>query len=165
MYRDWYMFTLKIKRKEPKSSELVGEIQAHSWDSGPDEPQPPPCRPYLDHWKVLMPARGRLETTPARAHKAERHKVFFGGTSWSVEARLCGRAPGPGQYNLDNFSGIIDPERQEFQSVNNDGGRSVNEPTVFRRIGCYEPPPKPHVAVAPPPFWPKERAGGGCGWF
>ena len=33
---------------------------------------------------------------------------------------------GPWGYNLDNFSGEIDPEIQEFQSLNNDGGRDVD---------------------------------------
>jgi hypothetical protein len=40
------------------------------------------------------------------------------------------------RYNPDEFSGVIDGERQEFNSVNNDGERDVNAPYVFRRIGC-----------------------------
>jgi hypothetical protein len=152
VYRDWYMFTLRIRRKEPGSRELVGEIVSHSWNGVPDQPEPPPCRPGLDHWVVHMPAVGTIDGQFVR----------FGGTSWSVKERLCGMAPGPGMYNLDQFSGTIDPELQEFQSVNNDGGRSVNEPTVFRRVGCLEPPRQPHVQVAPPPFYPSARTGG-CG--
>ena len=65
-------------------------------------------------------------------------------------ASICGSSIGFG-YNLDNFTGTIDPEIQEFQSVNNDGGISVNEPNVFRRIRCFEGP-APTDDVEPPPF-------------
>jgi hypothetical protein len=41
-------------------------------------------------------------------------------------------------YHPDHFTGTIDPQREEFQSVNNDGGRAVNDPMVFRRIGCVD---------------------------
>jgi hypothetical protein len=41
-------------------------------------------------------------------------------------------------YRPDHFTGTIDPAIQEFQSVNNDGGRAVNDPMVFRRIACGE---------------------------
>ena len=85
-------------------------------------------------------------------------RIEFGGTSWRVESLFCGTAPW--NYNIDRFSGAIDATLQEFQSVDNDGGRAVNDPTVFRRVRCFEPPPVPHVAVAPPPFHPPQRAGG-----
>ena len=128
-YQDWYMFTLRIRRKAAGSPELVGEIESHSWNSSPQEAEPPACRPGLDHWTVFMPAVG-TEVNGL---------VNFGGTSWRVKDSFCGTAPGFGSYNLDHFSGQIDPTIQEFQSVNNDGGRSVNDPTVFRRIGLIEP--------------------------
>jgi hypothetical protein len=68
-------------------------------------------------------------------------------------------------YNLDHFTGRIDTELQEFQSVNNDGGRAVNEPKVFRRVRCLEPPMAPHVAIAPPPFYPTSwQRGCSVGW-
>ncbi len=151
-YQDWYMFTLRIRRKAAGSPELVGEIEAHSWNGSTQDTEPPACRSGLDHWTVFMPAVG-TEVNGL---------VHFGGTSWRVKDSFCGSSPGYGSYNLDNFSGQIDPTIQEFQSVNNDGGRSVNDPTVFRRIGCLEPPPVPHVQVAPPPFYPSTRTGG-CG--
>ncbi len=151
-YQDWYMFTLRIRRKAPGSAELIGEIESHSWDGTPQEAEPPACRAGLNHWTVAMPAQG-TEVNGL---------VHFWGTSWHVKESFCGSSPGLGSYNLDHFSGQIDPAIQEFQSVNNDGGRSVNDPTVFRRIGCFEPPPVPHIQVAPPPFYPSTRTGG-CG--
>lgn len=151
-YQDWYMFTLRIRRRAAGSPQLIGEIESHSWDGSPQEAEPPACRPGLNHWTVFMSAEGTLVNG----------LVHFWGTSWRVKDTFCGYAPGPSSYNLDHFSGQIDPAIQEFQSVNNDGGRSVNDPTVFRRIGCLEPPPVPHVQVAPPPFYPTARSGG-CG--
>ena len=43
------------------------------------------------------------------------------------------------------------------------GGRAVNEPTVFRRVRCLDPPTAPHVKVAPPPMRPPSP--GGCSLF
>ncbi len=87
-------------------------------------------------------------------------RIQFWGTSWRPEQSFCGPMLRAGQYNLDHFSGTIDPTLQEFQSVNNDGGRSVNDPTVFRRVRCLEQPPVARLSVAPPPFAPPRRAAG-----
>jgi hypothetical protein len=46
--------------------------------------------------------------------------------------------------------------------LNNDGGRAVNSPTVFRRGRCLEEPPPPGVKATPPPFEPPRRLFG-CG--
>ena len=92
--------------------------------------------------------------------------MHFGGTSWRLTNVFCGPNPPFPDYNLDQFSGTIDPDLQEFQSVNNDGGVMVNMPTVFRRIQCFDAPPPPRVAVTPPPFFPKasvEPEASGCG--
>jgi hypothetical protein len=81
----------------------------------------------------------------------------FGGVGqWRLDETLCGSFNFG--YNLDNFSGVIDPAIQEFQSVNNDGGESINEPTVFRRIQCFDSPISA-TRVDPPPFEPPR----GCG--
>lgn len=152
--RQWYLFTLTIRRTEPKSPTLKGEIESHFWDGGPKDLRPPlPCKPGVDEQIVDMPAKGLYDGT----------KVQFGGTSWKRRPAICGRASGT--YYADSFSGVIDPKTQEFQSVNNDGGPAVNEPTVFRRIRCFEtipPPPTPGGPdVKPPPFEPPKRLG--CG--
>lgn len=152
-YGDWYIFTLRVRRVAAGQPQLTGEIQAHVWTGGLGDVQPPPCNPGLSHWTVLMTAQGTADAA---------RNIHFWGTQWRPEAAFCGRTPLPGEYNLDHFSGVIDPAIQEFQSVNNDGGRSVNDPTVFRRVGCLEPPSTPHVTVAPPPFYPSSRTGG-CG--
>jgi len=153
-FGDWYIFTLEVRRAPGSQTDLRGVIRAHSWIAGPQESEPPPCRAGLDHWVVFMTAQGTI--SPAG-------EIVFFGTSWRLESSLCGRSPGPGQYNLDRFSGRIDPAIQEFQSVNNDGGRAVNEPTVFRRVRCLDPPTAPHVKVAPPPMRPPST--GGCSLF
>jgi hypothetical protein len=151
-FRDWHVHTLYIRRVPGSDTELTGKQTSEVWDGGPDKEQPGPCRGAL-HYKVNMPSKGTIKNG----------EIKFWGTSLEVDQVLCGRYVG---YNVDNFSGRIDPERQEFQSVNNDGGRAVNEPTVFRRIGCWndgqEPAPTPNVSVQPPAFYPK-RDTSGCG--
>jgi len=151
-YGDWTVFMLHIRRVEGSTTELTGRIVNHSWDAGPQDEEPPACSPGRGQWMVSMDARGRVEAGG---------RLYFGGVGqWRLDRVICNL--GPGGYNLDNFSGTLDPELQEFQSVNNDGGRSVNDPTVFRRISCGEAPPAPHVNPTPPAFYP-ELDTGGCG--
>jgi len=154
-YGDWYIFTLHVKRSEQDDSRLTGTIQAHSWTGGPQQEEPPPCAPGVWHWTVMMNAEGSV--TPSG-------EIRFWGTDWRPENAFCGRMLGPGEYNTDHFSGTIDPAIQEFQSVNNDGGRSIDDPTVFRRISCGEQPENPNVNPVPPPFQP-DRSGCGCDLF
>jgi hypothetical protein len=154
-FGDWYSFTLTIDRDANDRQKLVGTIHAHSWTGDPQQEEPPPCTAGVWHWTVMMTAEGTV-TDDGRIH--------FGGTSWRFENAYCGRALSSGEYNVDNFSGIIDPEIMEFQSVNNDGGRSINDPMVFRRISCNQAPPSPHVNPVPPPFVP-DQGGCGCGLF
>ncbi len=155
-YNEWYIFTLTIRRASPGSNELKGEILSHYWDGGPKDQQPPGCGgPPQDRF-VKMPAVGTVKDGD----------INFRGTSWREEPNPCG--PGGrfanNGYNPDNFSGKIDPATQEFQSVNNDGGRAVNEPTVFRRVRCFDPAEQPRptpIDVKPPAFEPPRRFG--CG--
>jgi len=89
------------------------------------------------------------------------HIQFGGVGSWRLDQVHC--RSGPFGYNLDNFTGDIDPAILEFQSVNNDGGRAVNVPNVFRRVRC---PPRetaraPRVNPVAPAFYPDLERG--CG--
>ena len=61
------------------------------------------------------------------------NRVDFRGTSYRFTQVRCSRWS---RYNLDDFSGEINAAIQEFQSVNNDGGRDRDEPYVFRRVQC-----------------------------
>ena len=153
-FGDWSVFTLTIRRVADHPDQLVGTITNHNWDGGAADVEPPPCeRQSGDDWFVSMDARGTVRNGT---------EIFFGAIGeWRLDRVACRR--GPWGYNLDNFTGVIDPSILEFQSVNNDGGRSVNEPTVFRRIRC--PPAQaaeaPSVNPVPPAFYPE--LGGGCG--
>lgn len=150
-YADWHIHTLYIRRVQGSETELTGKMTAEVWDGGPDDQSPPPCRGRT-HYKVTMPAKGNVKGG----------QISFRGTSLQLDRVLCGRYVG---YNVDNYSGRIEEERQEFQSINNDGGRAVNEPVVFRRIGCWDEaaePPDPDVKVTPPAFYPKRKSEG-CG--
>jgi hypothetical protein len=152
VYRQWTEFTLEVRRVPGDEASLEGRILNHSWHGSEKQVQPPEsCRGEL-RYEVTMDARGT-----ARGLQVE----FWGVAPWRLDRTICGSSLGFG-YNLDHFSGAIDPEIQEFQSVNNDGGISVNEPTVFRRIRCFEGP-APTSDVEPPPFQPPAVRGCG-GW-
>jgi hypothetical protein len=157
-YYDWTIFTLDIHRKEGSPTELEGTISNHSWLGPPEQSQPGVCE-GLTRYKVSMDAAGTV---------VDNAIVFTGHGQWRLDGVLCGEFNG--LYNLDSFSGTIDPDILEFQSVNNDGGRAVNYPVVFRRVACHAGEltgeDEARIAVAPPPFYPPEdEAGGGCGCF
>ena len=154
-YGEWAIFTLTIRRVQGDPDSIVGTIQNHSWDGTSEQAEPPPCerQPGREMY-VSMDARGRVTDGT--------HIQFDAYGSWRTDSIPCGR--GWSGYNLDHFSGVIDPAILEFQSVNNDGGRSVNDPTVFRRVRC---PPvnqveSPSVKPRPPAFYPNT---GGCSLF
>jgi hypothetical protein len=157
-FGDWYIFTLTVRRVSGPDSatKLTGHIGAHFWSGDKKQSEPPPCAMGVRHVTIQMEAQGSI---------APSGEVHFWGTSWRNENAFCGPPLSRGEYNLDHFSGIIDADLQEFQSVNNDGGRSVNDPTVFRRIACEQPPPAPHVNPVAPPFEPPEVGGCLAGWF
>jgi hypothetical protein len=155
---DWTIFTLEIRRRMegenavPSLTQLEGRILNHTWYAGAEESQPGQCKGRL-RYKVSMGAEGSVVDGKIN---------FFGVGLWNLDEVLCGEwSMG---YNLDHFSGTIDPEILEFQSVNNDGGRAVNDPTVFRRVQCLDSDTEeePKVVVAPPPFYPPKEEGG-CG--
>jgi len=158
-WHEWYEFSLQIHRVDPDKPDLKGEITSHFWRGDKKDEKPPVCRPGSGQFELVvkMPATGTLEATP----KGDR--VVFGSTSFTIDKVICGG--NFGRYNPDNFSGTIDPALQEFQSVNNDGGKSINDPHVFRRVKCFEQPRKdPKLNVKPPAFAPvPKKATGGCG--
>jgi hypothetical protein len=153
-YREWMMRTLDIQRVEGSETELQGTIESHYWAGEPEQSQPGPCQGQ-QHVIVSMDARGNTEGDQI---------VFSGFGQWRLDELVCGSLEG---YNLDSFAGTVDRELQEFQSVNNDGGRAIDQPEVFRRVSCHPPAPgqehAPRISVAPPPFYPPEQARGGCG--
>lgn len=154
-WRQWTIFTLNIERVDGGET-LKGTIVNESWRGEDDQSEPGVCKGEL-HYRVSMDGVGSVKEG----------QISFGGVGeWRLDSILCGDFFGG--YNLDNFTGPLDIDLMEFQSVNNDGGRSVNEPTVFRRVECTDegaPPKDPKIVVKPPAFYPpdKEQAGAaGC---
>lgn len=155
VFRDWTIFTLEILRPEPGIDRFTGRITNHSWQAEPHESSPPPCRGEL-RYIVSMSAEGTV---------VNGRIDFYGIGTWSLDDVPCGHWNMG--YNLDHFSGQIDPDLMEFQSVNNDGGRAVNDPVVFRRVACNDGEQLdelPRIEVAPPPFQPPDQASSGCGF-
>jgi hypothetical protein len=158
LFLDWTVFTLDIKREAPGVDRFKGTITNHSWEGTPEQTSPPPCTGGL-RYVVSMDAEGSV---------VDGKIDVWGIGSWRLDEVPCGYWNMG--YNLDHFSGTIDPDLLEFQSVNNDGGRSINDPVVFRRVKCHssdelgDEPNEPKIAMSPPPFYPPEQQGGGCGF-
>jgi hypothetical protein len=152
-YGNWFAVTLEVHRVAPGSNLLTGKITARLWYATERDVEPPPCSPRIRRdYAVEMPAQGSIEGNAIR----------FGASTYRVLQVYCGRHEG---YNPDNFSGVIDPTIQEFQSVNNDGGRAVNDPMVFRRVRCFEPGERVQRTAVPaviitPPLMPPGRSRG-----
>ncbi len=121
---DWMVATLYIDRDGP--NHLRGRIVAHQWDGGPMDIHPPACGPDGFEFTVEEPASGRLEG----------QHVDFGAITYRIRGFACRNAHRDFDYNPDTFAGTIDPQRNEFQSRLNDGGRARDEPMLFRRIAC-----------------------------
>jgi hypothetical protein len=153
MYEEWGRFTLTIRRVKDSETELEGEILNESWYGPKTESTRGPCVGRMQYI-VSMEGAGTYVDG----------EVEFHGTSWKMEEALCAIDWGFG-YNLDRFRGKIDHDIQEFQSVNNDGGRYIDVPTVFRRVSCddREETVEPRITVAPPPFYPEDEEQRGCG--
>lgn len=155
VYLDWTIFTLDVRRVESSATELVGTIANESWRGDPEQSQPGPCVGQM-HYRVSMDAKGTV---------VDGQIAFTGLGQWRMDELVCGDFNG--LYNLDSFTGLIDPDLLEFQSVNNDGGRAVNFPVVFRRVKCLEGTKldeEPRISVAPPPFYPPaDESSAGCG--
>ena len=153
MYQEWGRFTLTVRRVKGSDSELEGEIVNESWYGPPSESVRGPCVGRIQYL-VSMHAKGTY------ADKT----VEFHGIDWTMEEALCAVDESFG-YNLDAFTGVIDHDIQEFQSTNNDGGRYINVPTVFRRVSCDDTEAvEPRVTMAPPPILPPEEQRA-CGLF
>ena len=155
-YRQWQQFTLEIHRDSADPALLYGSITNNAWDGDETMSEPGPCE-GLRHFFVSMEASGTFND--------QTNETYFAGLNWRLDHVYCGSIRRFG-YDLDHFSGVIDRSIQEFQSVNN-GGRAVNDPTVFRRIQCFEAnveevelTPSPNVTIEPPSMYP--RGGMGC---
>ncbi len=122
----WVRFTLRIRRE---GDALTGTIRSRIWRGTPSDRTPPACRVGQTDTTHAMVATGRATGTA----------ITFGASTHRLVADHCPQLfGGVNDYAPDHFSGTIDPLRQEFQSVNNDGAYDVDEPYVFRRIGCLD---------------------------
>jgi hypothetical protein len=144
----WYEYTMEVRHVEGSDTALTGMIYVDAWTGTPAQSEPGPCMGNR-RMKGKMVGRGSFASG----------QVFFGGEEFQLLEILCGDRSGIG-YNPDQFTGRLERERHEFQSVNNDGGAAVNEPSVFRRIGCFDDEKRVNPDVVPPPFFPERREGG-----
>lgn len=136
---------------DPSGERLIGSVYSEFWNGSPEHSQPPACDgPGL--------RAGVNERAIGRARGLE---LSVDAIDWK-DAEVCG--PTGFDYLLDHFTGRVDVERMEFQSLlNADAPEWRDVPTVFRRVRCSgkQPTPEPKIAIAPPPYEPAEREG--CG--
>jgi hypothetical protein len=125
---NWYVFTLKIHRS---GRALRGTVLSRFWLGSPWDSSPPQCDqggiPPL-HAVVSMAGSGSIDGP----------QMVFGGTSITNVQKVCPSWRSVPHYAVDTFTGTLDLERGEFQSVGNDGGRMRDVPLLFRRIACAE---------------------------
>lgn len=153
VWKQWVIFRLVIRRKPGSPNELVGSIFNETWPGTKADQEPGACSP-------TVPFRVRVSMGEATGTFQD-GTVSFEAKKWKLDEIVCGRLPPGFGYRPDHFTGRVEEARQEFQSVNNDGGRAVNEPTLFRRVRCFDGPSrKLAVEVTPPPFVPAERSDG-----
>jgi hypothetical protein len=150
--QQWYVFELNVERDPEGQGMLRGTIRAEFWDDGSGQrSQPPLCDEPGERTAVFENATGSIDGLA----------LSFDAVDWRDEA-ICGAIRG--HYLLDHFSGTVDLERMEFQSLlNADAPEWRDVPTVFRRVRCAAATPeqKPRIIMEPPPYQPPEREG--CG--
>lgn len=119
----WVRFLLAIRRGA--GGELSGTITSRIWTGNRSDPTPPACTAFgMDHtWR--MNARGRLDGEQL---------VFRSAGGARLIRQDCPRSDAT--YAPDHFTGRVEPMREVFESVNNDGHYDVDEPYTFRRVSC-----------------------------
>jgi hypothetical protein len=132
-FDDWYIFTLEIRRDAEDTTQLTGRIRSRTWSGDVAIESPVACDMHPPShiadafdFTVAMQAQGSFHSG----------NVTFGGSSWKTTSMRCGPKNQWFGYNLDNFSGIVSEDGRWMDSLNNDGGRSVDDQHKFRRISC-----------------------------
>ncbi len=124
--RRWVRFTLVVRHDG--SGALTGTITHRGFTGSPGNSTPGPCTAFGHDMTYRMNARGRF--TP------EGHRG-----SMTFEARnarlLRADCPDSGSvYFPDRFRGTVDPMRDRYDAVNNDGRVEFDQPYTFRRVAC-----------------------------
>ena len=112
-------FTLRITSRE--GNRLTGTIVNRAWSGSRSQTRPPRCAPGVVDDTTTMPATGTLVGT------------HFHFDALRFDRRTNCYSSG-GRYYLDHFDGQLMGAR--LGVTNNDGAADINQPYVFRRIGC-----------------------------
>jgi len=141
----WVYNTMRLRRTAP--DKLVSDFRSVYWSGGPDQSEPPECRPGVVH--------RRSDSTGEATVDPKSGVLTVRGTKLGVRRSLCGDGPLP-ERALAELSGKIDAARQELQAVMS--SRFGSYPIVYRRVGCSDDEvPPPAGAVTPPPLRPSAR--------
>lgn len=122
--RQWVRFTLRVRHDG--SGALAGTITNHSYTGRPGNSVPGPCTAFGFDMTWRMQARGRYEN---------------GQMSFEARNPRLVRADCPDSGHLyypDRFRGTVNPVRDTFEAVNNDGQAEFDQAYSFRRVSCGE---------------------------
>lgn len=119
--RSWVRFVLRVERD---GDILTGTITSRIWTGNPSDPRPGRCTAFGSDHTWLMDAVGRLDGN-RMTFLSQRSRMIREDCP-SSDAR----------YAPDNFTGRVDPMRDVFESLNNDGAYDIDEPYTFRRVSC-----------------------------
>ncbi len=120
---NWVHFKLTVHRE---GTNVRGTILSHTWSGSARDNHPPGCEFGMGYdITASMNAAGTTNGV----------RITFGSSHATILLAQCTL---DADYAPDRFSGIIDDQRQEFQSLNNDGAVDIDVPYVFRRTGCID---------------------------
>jgi hypothetical protein len=121
-YQDWHVMTLHVQPGDEPGA-VLGTVSAHVWSGGSQDVVAGPCTENGMNYEVSMPAVG---------HRGSDGAMRFDAGPWTLDKTTCTGAEWG--YNPDHFTGVVDG--RAIRTLNNDGGRSVNDPFGFERISC-----------------------------
>jgi hypothetical protein len=123
---EWYVFRLTISRS---GNSLRGTVTSNFWTGHALQSKAPRC--FGDGTDPLQAV-----VTMTGAGSLDGLKMVFGGKNISSMKTVCPNTRAFPVYAVDTFTGTLDPERQEFRSIGNDGGQMHDVPLLFRRTSC-----------------------------
>lgn len=117
---EWVRFILRVERDGER---VRGTITSRIWTGSPADPRPR-CGAFGFDNTWVMDATGRWNGSQL---------TFESSRARLVEQHCAGSGQG---YAPDNFRGTVDPMRDTYAAINNDGAYDIDEPYTFRRTSC-----------------------------
>ena len=132
-WEDWHLFTFEVRRDPSDPGALTGRIRTRAWGGDAEQDEPSSC----DRMKSGWPGSPFELRGEQRAEGSfDGRTLSFRGTAWRETDVRCATGSDWYVYRLDHFTGRPSEDGRRIDAVNNDGGRSFDEPHEMRRVGC-----------------------------